>query len=133
MRSKFGNRKVVTSDGTTFDSRGEYLRWIFLQEAQQRGEISRLRRQVTYEVVPPVHYAETLHLKTKDKEVQRTWTRAVTYTADFVYELNGKTVVEDFKGMPNDRWPIKKALMAFVHGIFVREVKKYNEPILKQF
>ena len=40
--------------------------------------------------------------------------------------------VEDFKGMPNDRWPIKKALMAFVHGIYVREVKRPAEPINAQ-
>jgi hypothetical protein len=31
--------------------------------------------------------------------------------------------------MPNDRWPMKKALMAFVHGIYVREVRRPAEPI----
>ena len=44
----------------------------------------------------------------------------------------GETIVEDFKGQPNDRWPIKKALMAFVHGIYVREVKRPAEPIYNQ-
>ena len=139
--NKYGNKKVTTPDGT-FDSKGEHLRWLFLKDAERRGEIRDLRRQVTYQLVPAMHYTETVHLKTKDKQVQRVWTRPVTYTADFVYKILDKsvdsalgpiefwtTVVEDFKGMPNDRWQMKKALMAFVHGIYVREVKRPAEPI----
>ena len=128
MWNKYGNRKVETADGT-FDSRGEYQRWLFLRDAERRGEIRDLKRQVTYQLVPAMHCTETVHLKTKDKQVQRVWTRAVTYTADFVYDYMGATVVEDFKGMPNDRWQMKKALMAFVHGIYVREVKRPAEPL----
>ena len=126
--NKYGNKKLTNADGT-FDSKGEWLRWLFLKDQQAKGAISDLRRQVTFTLVPPVHYAKTLHLKTKDKTVERVWTREVTYTADFVYTVDGSTVVEDFKGMPNDRWPIKKALMAFVHGIYVREVRRPAEPI----
>ena len=129
--NKYGNKKLTNADGT-FDSKGEWLRWLFLKDQQAKGAIGDLRRQVTFTLVPPVHYAKTLHLKTKDKTVERVWTREVTYTADFVYTFNGSTVVEDFKGMPNDRWPIKKALMAFVHGIYVREVKRPAEPIYNQ-
>ena len=142
MTNKYGNKKVSTPDGT-FDSKGEWLRWCFLKDQQAKGVIRDLRRQVTFTLVPPVHYAKTLHLKTKDKTVERVWTREVTYTADFVYRVKTRTihaeagdaeiwsrVVEDFKGMPNDRWPIKKALMAFVHGIYVREVKRPAEPII---
>ncbi len=128
MWNKYGNKKVETTWGT-FDSKGELARWTFLMKAEARGEISHLRRQVTYTLIPPVHYFQTVHLKTKDKQVERTWTREVTYTADFVYDYNGETIVEDFKGMPNDRWQMKKALMAFVHGIFVREVKRPAEPL----
>ena len=128
MIGKFGNHKVETPEGT-FDSKGEYLRWLYLKDAESRGVISGLRRQVTYQLVPPVHYFETVQLKTKSKRVERSWTRAVTYTADFVYDFNGETIVEDFKGMPNDRWQMKKALMAFMHGIYVREVRRPAEPI----
>ena len=131
MTNKYGNRKITNAEGT-FDSKGEWLRWCFLKDQQAKGVIRDLRRQVTYVLVPPVHYAKTLHLKTKDKTVERVWTREVTYTADFVYDFRGAAVVEDFKGMPNDRWPIKKALMAFVHGIYVREVKRPAEPINAQ-
>lgn len=126
--NKYGNHKIETPEGT-FDSKGEWLRWCFLKDAEHRGEIRKLQRQVTYQLVPAMRRLETVHLKTKDKLVERTWTREVTYTADFVYELDGNTVVEDFKGMPNDRWQMKKALMAFVHGIYVREVKRPAEPL----
>jgi len=126
--NKYGNHKIETPEGT-FDSKGEWLRWCFLKDAQRRGEIRNLQRQVTYQLVPAMRRFETVHLKTKDKQVERTWTREVTYTADFVYDYDDKTVVEDFKGMPNDRWQMKKALMAFVHGIFVREVKSPAEPL----
>ncbi len=131
MRSKFGNKPVTTEDGT-FDSKNEWRRWLFLKEAQMQGEIHGLCRQITFELVPPVRYVKTIHLKTKDRQEQRTWTRAVTYTADFVYYYNGERIVEDFKGQPNDRWQMKKALMAFIHGIYVREVKDPNEPINNQ-
>lgn len=143
--NKYGNHRIENAEGV-FDSKGEWLRWCFLKDAERRGEIKELRRQVTYQLVPPVHYFKTVHLKTKDKKEQRVWTREVTYTADFVYKVFVKkipwndprgvgyaeiwdTVVEDFKGMPNDRWQMKKALMAFVHGIYVREVKRPAEPI----
>lgn len=130
-KNKYGNKKVTTPDGT-FDSKGELSRWIFLKDAERRGEITGLQRQVKFSLVPPVHYYKTVQLKTKTKQVERLWTQEVTYTADFVYHYNDERIVEDFKGMPNDRWPIKKALMAFVHGIYVREVKRPSEP-LKQF
>ena len=35
-----------------FDSKPEYHRWLSLLERERRGEISGLRRQVTYELVP---------------------------------------------------------------------------------
>ena len=131
MWSKFGNKKVETTWGT-FDSKGALARCAFLKKAEANGEISDLQRQVTFTLVPPVHITKTVQLKTKTKQVERLWTQKVTYTADFVYVCNGETIVEDFKGMPNDRWPIKKALMAFVHGIYVREVKRPAEPIYNQ-
>lgn len=131
MWNKYGNRKVTNDEGT-FDSVGEWRRWCFLKDAQIRGEIHGLRRQVTYKLVPPLHYFKKVQLKTKEKLVERVWTREVTYTADFVYEYMGETIVEDFKGMPNDRWQMKKALMAFIHNIYVREVKRPNEPLNNQ-
>lgn len=145
FKGKFNNRRMSTPDGE-FDSKGEWERWLFLKEAEKNGEISDLRRQVKYTLIPTQYRTETVHLKTKDKEVRRVAEREVTYTADFVYKKTGRkfdvtigdvrgvgyfteTVVEDFKGFPNDRWPLKKAMMLYMHGIAVREVKKPTEPI----
>ena len=127
-KRKFNNRKMSTPDGE-FDSKGEWQRWIFLKEAEKNGQISDLRRQVKYTLIPTQYRTEIVHLKTKDKEVQRVAEREVTYTADFVYEKAEETVVEDFKGWPNDRWPLKKAMMLYFHKIAIREVKKPTEPV----
>lgn len=128
FKGKFNNKKMTTPDGE-FDSKGEWERWLFLKEAEKNGKISDLRRQVKYTLIPTQYRTEIVHLKTKDKEVQRVAEREVTYTADFVYEKDGKTVVEDFKGFPNDRWPLKKSMMLYFHGVAIREVKKPTEPI----
>ncbi len=128
FRGKFNNKKMSTPDGE-FDSKGEWERWLFLKEALKNGQISDLRRQVKYTLIPTQYRTEIVHLKTKDKEVQRVAEREITYTADFVYEKDGEMVVEDFKGFPNDRWPLKKAMMLYFHGVAIREVKKPTEPI----
>lgn len=127
-KRKFNNKKMTTPDGE-FDSKGEWERWLFLKEAVKSGQISGLRRQVKYILIPTQYRTEIVHLKTKDKKVQRVAEREISYTADFVYEKDGNVVVEDFKGFPNDRWPLKKAMMLYFHGIAIREVKKPAEPI----
>lgn len=128
---KFNNKKMQTPDGA-FDSKGEWQRWLFLCDAQKNGQIFDLRRQVKFTLIPTQYREEIVHLKTKDKVVTRVAEREVTYTADFVYfkQPGGMgLVVEDFKGFPNDRWPLKKAMMLWFHKIPVREVKKPTEPI----
>jgi len=143
-KHKFNNKKMTTPDGE-FDSKGEWERWLFLKEAEKNGQIRHLKRQVKYTLIPTQYRTEIVQLKTKTKEVQRVAEREITYTADFVYYKVhdkgestgdyqiawdiGEWVVEDFKGFPNDRWPLKKAMMLYFHGITVREVKKPTEPI----
>lgn len=126
--TKFNNRKFENKDGR-WDSNGEYQRWLFLRDQERQGFINNLQRQVKFVLLPTQYRDEVVHLKTKDKVVRRVAEREVTYTADFVYEKDGKVVVCDFKGYPNDRWPLKKAMMLYFHGIAVREVKKPTEPI----
>ena len=48
--------------------------------------------------------------------------RAVKYKADFVYQENGKTIVEDTKGMRTKDYIIKRKLMLYIHGIRIREI-----------
>lgn len=141
-KHKFNNKKMETPDGV-FDSKGEWQRWLFLKDEERRGAIKDLERQVKFVLLPTQYREEVVHLKTKDKIVKRVAEREVTYTADFVYrklknvienQLMGRVevwekVVEDFKGFPNDRWPLKKAMMLYFHGIAIREVKKPTESV----
>ena len=141
-KHKFNNKKMETPDGV-FDSKGEWQRWLFLKNEERRGAIKDLERQVKFVLLPTQYREEVVHLKTKDKIVKRVAEREVTYTADFVYrklknvvenQLMGRVevwekVVEDFKGFPNDRWPLKKAMMLYFHGIAIREVKKPIESV----
>lgn len=105
--SKYGNRKVATSDGIIHDSQKEAVRWTELKLLERSGEITDLQRQVKYELIPP-----------------QKGERAVFYIADFVYTDNrtGETVVEDTKGFRTKEYIIKRKLMLWVHGIKINEI-----------
>lgn len=102
--------KKTELDGITFDSRKEAQRYAELKLLERSGAIHNLRRQVKYELIPA------------QKKDGKTIERACHYIADFVYEENGKTVVEDVKGYRTKEYVLKRKLMLQVHGIEVREV-----------
>ena len=103
--SKYNNTKIRV-DGRLFDSKAEAARWQELQLLERAGEITELERQVEYELIP----------KQKGE-------RAVKYIADFRYiDHEGKTVVEDTKGVKTPVYILKRKLMLRVHGIRIREV-----------
>ena len=110
MRRKYGNRKTVV-DGMVFDSMREARRYMELKMLQRAGEISNLRCQVEYELIPA---QKDGHGKVVE--------RAAKYIADFAYEENGKTFVEDAKGLRTREYILKRKLMLWMHGIRVREV-----------
>jgi len=104
-RRKYGNQPTVC-DGEKFDSKREARRWNELQMLLAAGDISDLRRQVRYELVPKSEHS-----------------RGVAYVADFVYRTRyGVEVVEDAKGVRTQVYVIKKKLMYYVHGINITEV-----------
>ena len=111
-RSKYGAQKTEY-DGLVFDSKREALRWRELALLQRAGEITDLRRQVKFILVPA-----------QVDENGKIAERAVSYVADFVYGdlRSGETVVEDAKGMHTRDYIIKRKLMRYVHGIKIREV-----------
>ena len=124
MRQKYGNSKIKNAYGT-FDSSLEWSRFLFLSNRQKEGEISGLRRQVEYLLIPAQYGTEIRHLKTKDKEVRVLLERPCSYIADFVYERNGKTIMEDCKGAKaiiTETAKIKKKLLLWVHGIELRYI-----------
>lgn len=108
---KYGNRKVVTEDGT-FDSVKEYRRWQELKLLQKAGEIHDLERQVPFDLI-----------RTQRDENGKVLEREVKYYADFFYrDKNNQVVVEDTKGMRTKEYIIKRKLMLAVHGIRITEV-----------
>lgn len=125
-RSKYGATKV-TVEGIQFDSRKEGERYLALKEKEKRGEISDLRIQVPYELLPAIYHDEVIHLKTKDKIKRVCDQKAVTYKADFVYHDNilGTEVVEDVKGSKftiTKEFKLKEKMMFALLGIRIRIV-----------
>ena len=111
-KSKYGNMKVTTAEGLTFDSRAEYRRWCELNVLLRAHEITDLKRQVPFDLVPAQVSPDGTKL------------RPVAYVADFTYcDKDGKFVVEDPQGASTAEWVIKKKLMLHVHNIWVREIR----------
>jgi len=65
-------------DGVRWHSKKEYARWLVLLKMEKAGEISDLRRQVSF----PLHVNGI---------------KVATYNADFVYFVKGVVVIEDVK------------------------------------
>lgn len=100
-RPKFGNQKTGG-----YHSKAEAKRAAELRLLEQAGEISNLREQPKYLLIP-----------------KQEGERAVHYLADFEYRRGGELVVEDVKGFATDAYIIKRKLMLQVHGIRVQEVR----------
>ena len=117
-KNKYHAQKVTVTlpDGTehTFDSAKEHRRYAELMIMQRAGEISGLEIQVPYELIP------------KQKLSNGKTERNCQYVADFVYQKDGKTVVEDVKGYKKGPaysvFTIKRKLMKYIHDIEVTEV-----------
>ena len=100
IRRKYGN---TPTNG--FASGREARRAFELQLLERAGEITDLKMQVPFEVIPP-----------------GPGERAAHYVADFTYRKAGALVVEDVKGMKTQVYLLKRKLMLHVHGIRIQEV-----------
>ena len=124
MRSKYGN-KTAYVDEIMFDSRKEARYYLYLKDLEKKGKIQDLRLQVPFEIVPTIYENKIVHLKTKDKIVQRVAQSAVHYVADFVYTEDGDMVVVDAKSeatRKNAVYVLKKKMMRAFLGITIVEV-----------
>lgn len=106
--AKYRNQKCE-SNGVKFDSKREMKRWHELVQMQVRGEISELELQVPFVLAEPVVIAGRKR-------------PALRYVADFVYERDGQTVIEDVKGRVTEGYRIKRHLMA-ARGLTIVEIK----------
>lgn len=107
--SKYHNSRIKDLEGNTFDSKREFRRWRDLQLLERAGQISDLRRQVKFVLIP----AQRINGKVVEREC--------SYIADFVYRSGDATIVEDCKGFRTDAYRIKRKLMLERHGIRIVE------------
>lgn len=109
--NKYGNEKTEV-DGIKFASRHEAKRYVELKYMERAGLIKNLQLQRVFPLIGPQ----------TDKEGKLV-ERPVKYIADFVYkDKDGKTVVEDAKGVRTDVYRIKRKLMLSIYGIRIQEV-----------
>lgn len=109
--TKYNNKKV-TVNGQVFDSKKEANRYKELLLLEKAGGIKDLRTQVKFKLIPAQ----------RDEATGKVIERECSYKADFVYEEDGKTVVEDVKGFRTKEYVIKRKLMLWRYGIKIREV-----------
>lgn len=97
---KYHNKKTTVS-GIIFDSKKEAERYSLLKLLEKAGEIQNLQLQQRFLIVPK---------EGKNK-------RERFYVADFVYEKNGKKIIEDVKSAITKKNPVytlKKALVLYL-------------------
>lgn len=94
--NKYRNKKVIVED-YVFDSIQESRRYKELKLLLKAGQISNLELQP--------HFL----LQDSFKKNGKTY-RKIEYIADFKYIEEGKTIVEDVKGMQTDVFKLKRKL-----------------------
>ena len=97
--NKYKNTKIVV-DNIKFESVLEANRYKELKLLQRAKQISNLRLQVPFLLQEGFKKNGKTH-------------RKIEYIADFVYEENGQTIVEDTKGMQTETFKIKQKLFEY--------------------
>lgn len=92
--NKYRNKKMVLN-GRVYDSKKEMLRALQLKQMEKMGMISDLQEQVRFTL-------QESFVNNCGKKI-----REICYVADFVYNENGKQIVEDCKGIRTDVFKIK--------------------------
>ena len=122
IRKNKYNAKKVLLDGILFDSQHEADRYTELKLMLRAGEITDLKRQVKYVLIPAKREPDTIGPRggvKKGKIIER----ETYYKADFVYKTrDGTEIVEDAKGYREKSYKLKRKLMLQVHGIRIKEV-----------
>ena len=120
-RNKYSADKVVV-DGIEFASKREARQYRDLVLLLKSGEISDLRMQVKYLLIPAQREPDTIGPK-GGKKPGKLIEHEVSYVADFVYkDKDGNEIVEDTKGFRTKEYILKRKMMLYFHGIRIHEV-----------
>lgn len=102
-KNKYRAQPVVTDEGR-FASKKEYADWCYLKQQERAGIITRLERQVKFDITC------------------NGGQKICSYTADAIYFRNGQRVVVDSKGVKTPVYRLKKKLMKVLLNIEVIEI-----------
>lgn len=119
--NKYYNHKVKTRDGIIHDSKREARRWNELLLLERAKQITNLKRQVKFVLIPAQHEPNMIGKRGGIKQ-GKLIERECLYIADFVYYENDKMIVEDTKGIRTKDYVIKRKLMLYKYGIKIQEV-----------
>lgn len=121
---KYRNKKIVL-DGIRFDSKKELRRYHELLFQQKAGMISGLERQKKFVLIPTQREPDIIGAR-GGKHPGKVIEKECAYIADFVYQVQGQTVVEDVKGYRMGSaytvFTIKRKLMLERYGIRILEI-----------
>lgn len=113
-KSKYNAVKTEV-DGITFASAKESKRYASLKLLEKAGVIENLKLQPRFLLQEGFTY-------NGHKE------RKIEYVADFQYERNGQTVIEDVKGTRTEVYKLKRKLFLYKYrDIVFREVDQWEE------
>lgn len=105
-RNKYGAKRVGKHASQKEHDRANQLKLM-----QRAGLISNLREQVKFVLIPTQRDPQGNLLE-----------KECSYYADFVYDKDGVTVVEDTKGFSTPEYRLKRKLMLHVHCIRIQEI-----------
>ena len=99
-KSKYHAQKTI-ANGVEYDSKKESKRAIELEYLERIGKIKDLQKQVQF-------ILQEEYINNEGKKI-----RPISYVADFVYEQDGKKIVEDSKGFRTEVYLLKKKMFMF--------------------
>ena len=125
--SKYRSKKCNCLQNHIHDSKREANRCNELHLLLRAGEITDLKQQVKYVLIPTQYeYTGLLYskgAKTGQPKPGKVLEKECAYYADFdYYDKSGKHIVEDTKGVKTKDYIIKRKLMLHVHNIKIREI-----------
>ena len=95
-----------TYQGIVFDSKAEMTRYIYLKSEEKAERIHNLQRQTKFPIIGT-----------------QSGYKICDYIADFTYLKNGRSVVEDVKGVKTALYSLKKKLVKEYYNVDITEVK----------
>ena len=106
--NKYGAKKTIIN-GITFASKAEAKRY----ENLQWEAAAKIIKNLIIQPVFTIHKGEKYQIK---------------YKADFQYEFEGKTIIEDVKGVITPVFKLKKKL--FEDNLGAKEIRKGNKKLI---